>query len=62
MSGRDVAIAAMLGAEGIRFWHRPACRNGLRDDARLQPDTCPMGICTQNPELRKHFIGKPNIS
>ena len=59
MSGRDVAIAAMLGAEEFSFGTGPLVAMGCVMMRVCNLDTCPMGICTQNPELRKHFHGKP---
>ena len=59
MSGRDVAIAAMLGAEEFGFGTGPLVAMGCVMMRVCPLDTCPMGICTQNPELRKKFIGKP---
>ena len=59
MSGRDVAIAAMLGAEEFGFGTGPLVAMGCVMMRVCNLDTCPMGICTQNPELRKNFHGKP---
>ena len=59
MSGRDIAIAAMLGAEEFGFGTGPLVAMGCVMMRVCNLDTCPMGICTQNPELRKHFRGKP---
>ncbi|MCR5322198.1 MAG: glutamate synthase large subunit [Lachnospiraceae bacterium] len=59
MSGRDVAIAAMLGAEEFGFATAPLITLGCAMMRQCQSDTCPMGIATQNPELRKRFAGKP---
>lgn len=59
MSGRDVAIAAMLGAEEFGFGTGPLVAMGCVMMRVCNLDTCPMGICTQNPELRKNFKGKP---
>ena len=59
MSGRDVAIAALLGAEEFRFGTGPLVAMGCVMMRVCNLDTCPMGICTQNPELRKKFMGKP---
>ncbi len=59
MSGRDVAIAAMLGAEEFGFATAPLVTLGCVMMRQCQSDTCPMGIATQNPELRKRFAGKP---
>ncbi len=59
MSGRDVAIAAMLGAEEFGFATAPLITMGCVMMRACQSDTCPMGVATQNPELRKRFAGKP---
>ena len=59
MSGRDVAIAAILGAEEFGFATAPLVTMGCVMMRACQSDTCPMGIATQNPELRKRFAGKP---
>ena len=59
MSGRDVAIAALLGAEEFGFGTGPLVAMGCVMMRVCNLDTCPMGICTQNPELRKRFKGKP---
>jgi glutamate synthase (ferredoxin) len=59
MTGRDVAIAAMLGAEEFGFATAPLVVMGCVMMRVCNLDTCPMGICTQNPELRKNFKGKP---
>ena len=54
MSGRDVAIAAILGAEEFGFATAPLVTMRV-----CNLDTCPVGVATQNPELRKNFRGKP---
>lgn len=59
MSGRDVAIAALLGAEEFGFATAPLVTLGCVMMRVCHQDTCPMGIATQNPELRKRFAGKP---
>ena len=59
MSGRDVAIAAMLGAEEFGFATAPLVTMGCVMMRQCQSDTCPMGVATQNPILRKRFSGKP---
>jgi glutamate synthase (ferredoxin) len=59
MSGRDVAIAAILGAEEYGFATAPLVTMGCVMMRVCQNDTCPMGVATQNPELRKRFRGKP---
>ncbi|MCR4788733.1 MAG: glutamate synthase large subunit [Lachnospiraceae bacterium] len=58
MSGRDVAIAAILGAEEFGFATAPLITLGCVMMRVCNLDTCPMGIATQNPELRKRFMGK----
>ena len=59
MSGRDVAIAALLGAEEFGFATAPLVTLGCVMMRVCNLDTCPVGIATQNPELRKRFKGKP---
>ena len=59
MTGRYVAIAAMLGAEGFGFATAPLVTMGCVMMRVCNLDTCPVGIATQNPELRKRFRGKP---
>ena len=59
MSGRDVAIAALLGAEEFGFATAPLITMGCVMMRVCNLDTCPVGIATQNPELRKRFRGKP---
>ena len=59
MTGRDVAIAAMLGAEEFGFATAPLVTMGCVMMRVCNLDTCPAGIATQNPELRKRFQGKP---
>lgn len=59
MSGRDVAIAAILGAEEFGFATAPLITMGCIMMRVCNLDTCPCGIATQNPELRKRFCGKP---
>ena len=59
MSGRDVAIAACLGAEEFGFATAPLVTMGCVMMRVCNLDTCPAGIATQNPELRKRFAGKP---
>ena len=59
MSGRDVAIAAMLGAEEFGFATAPLVTLGCVMMRVCNLDTCPVGVATQNPELRKRFAGKP---
>jgi glutamate synthase (ferredoxin) len=59
MSGRDVAVAALLGAEEFGFATAPLVTLGCVMMRVCNLDTCPAGIATQNPELRKRFAGKP---
>jgi len=59
MSGRDVAIAAILGAEEFGFATAPLITMGCVMMRVCNLDTCPVGVATQNPELRKRFRGKP---
>ena len=59
MSGRDVAVAAMLGAEEFGFATAPLVTMGCVMMRVCNLDTCPVGVATQNPELRKRFKGKP---
>ncbi|SFB02445.1 glutamate synthase (ferredoxin) [Acetitomaculum ruminis DSM 5522] len=59
MTGRDVAIAAILGAEEFGFATAPLITLGCVMMRVCNLDTCPVGVATQNPELRKRFTGKP---
>ena len=59
MSGRDVAIAALLGAEEFGFATMPLIACGCLMQRDCQQDTCPAGIATQNCKLRGRFSGKP---
>ena len=59
LTGRDVAIAAMLGAEEYGFATAPLVTMGCVMMRVCNLDTCPVGVATQNPELRKRFKGKP---
>ena len=59
MSGRDVAIATLLGAEEFGFATAPLVTMGCVMMRVCNLDTCPVGVATQNPELRKRFRGKP---
>ncbi len=59
MTGRDVAIAAILGAEEFGFATAPLVTMGCVMMRVCNLDTCPVGVATQNPELRKRFTGKP---
>ncbi len=58
-TGRDVVIAAMLGADEFGFATAPLIVSGCIMMRKCHSDTCPVGIATQNPELRKKFEGKP---
>ena len=59
MTGRDVAAAAILGAEEFGFATAPLIALGCAMMRVCNLDTCPFGVATQNPELRKRFAGKP---
>lgn len=59
MSGRDVAIAALLGADEYSFGTAPLICMGCMMMRVCSKDTCPAGIATQNETLRKRFAGKP---
>lgn len=59
MTGRDVLVAALLGAEEYGFATAPLVTMGCMMMRVCNLDTCPVGIATQNPELRKRFTGKP---
>jgi len=59
MSGRDVVIAALLGAEEFGFATAPLVTMGCVMMRVCNLDTCPVGVATQNPQLRKRFRGKP---
>ena len=59
MSGRDVAIAALLGAEEFGFATAPLVSMGCMMMRVCNKDTCPFGIACQNEELRKRFKGQP---
>ena len=58
-TGRDVAIAALLGAEEFGFATTPLVAMGCIMMRVCHLDTCPVGVATQNPELREKFTGKP---
>ncbi len=60
-TGRDVIIAALLGAEEFGFATAPLVVSGCIMMRVCHLDTCPVGIATQNPELRKRFSGKPEF-
>ena len=59
MTGRDVLVAALLGAEEYGFATAPLVTMGCVMMRVCNLDTCPVGVATQNPELRKRFMGKP---
>ncbi|NLI20200.1 MAG: glutamate synthase large subunit [Clostridiales bacterium] len=59
MTGRDVAVAALLGAEEFGFATAPLVTMGCIMMRVCNLDSCPAGVATQNPELRKRFKGKP---
>ena len=59
MTGHDVAVALLLGAEEFGFATAPLVTMGCRMMRVCHLGTCPFGIATQNPELRKRFIGRP---
>jgi len=60
-TGRDVIVAALLGAEEFGFATAPLVVSGCVMMRVCHLDTCPVGIATQNPELRKHFSGRPEF-
>ena len=60
-TGRDVLIAALLGAEEFGFATAPLIVSGCVMMRVCHLDTCPVGVATQNPELRKKFTGKPEF-
>ena len=59
LTGRDVAVACMLGAETFGFATAPLVAMGCVMDRQCNTDHCPVGIATQDPELRKRFRGRP---
>lgn len=59
MTGRDVAVAALLGAEEYSFASLALVSVGCVMMRVCSLNTCPVGVATQNPDLRKHFAGKP---
>ena len=59
-TGRDVAIAAMLGADEVGFSTAPLIAEGCVMMRVCHLNTCPVGVATQDPELRKRFTGKPD--
>jgi glutamate synthase (NADPH/NADH) large chain len=60
-TGRDVVVAALLGAEEYGFATAPLVVEGCILMRVCHLDTCPVGVATQNPELRKRFTGKPEF-
>ncbi len=60
-SGRDVVVAALLGAEEYGFATAPLVVSGCVMMRVCHLDTCPVGVATQNPELRERFSGKPEF-
>ncbi|PZG51409.1 glutamate synthase large subunit, partial [Spongiactinospora gelatinilytica] len=60
-TGRDVVVAALLGAEEYGFATAPLVVSGCVMMRVCHLDTCPVGVATQNPELRKRFSGKPEF-
>ena len=60
-TGRDVVIAALLGAEEFGFATAPLIVSGCVMMRVCHLDTCPVGVATQNPVLRKRFSGKPEF-
>ena len=58
-TGRDVAVAALLGADEYSFSTAPLIVEGCVMMRKCNQNTCPVGVATQNPELRKRFTGKP---
>ncbi len=58
-TGRDVAVAALLGAEEFGFATAPLIASGCIMMRKCHLNTCPVGVATQDPELRKKFSGKP---
>lgn len=59
LNGRDLAVAVLLGAEEYGFSTAPLVAVGCIMMRVCQLDTCPVGVATQNPELRKNFTGDP---
>ncbi|MBL3599948.1 MAG: glutamate synthase large subunit [gamma proteobacterium endosymbiont of Lamellibrachia anaximandri] len=58
-TGRDVVIAALLGADEVGFATAPLIAEGCIMMRKCHLNTCPVGVATQDPELRKRFTGKP---
>jgi len=59
-TGRDVVIAALLGAEEFGFSTAPLIVEGCIMMRKCHLNTCPVGVATQDPELRKRFTGQPD--
>jgi glutamate synthase domain-containing protein 2 len=59
-TGRDVAIATLLGAEEYGFSTAPLVSLGCIMMRVCHMNTCPVGVATQNPDLRKNFMGDPD--
>src|SRR5690606_36729012 len=60
-TGRDVIVAALLGAEEFGFATAPLVVSGCIMMRVCHLDTCPVGVATQNPVLRSRFTGKPEF-
>ncbi|HZL80866.1 MAG TPA: glutamate synthase-related protein, partial [Demequina sp.] len=60
-TGRDVVMATLLGAEEFGFATAPLVVSGCVMMRVCHKDTCPVGVATQNPELRDRFTGKPEF-
>jgi glutamate synthase (NADPH/NADH) large chain len=60
-TGRDVVVAALLGAEEYGFATAPLVVSGCIMMRVCHLDTCPVGVATQNPELRRRFTGRPEF-
>jgi glutamate synthase domain-containing protein 2 len=58
-TGRDVVIGALLGRRRVRLSHRAAGRRGCIMMRKCHLNTCPVGVATQDPVLRRKFEGKP---
>src|SRR5439155_23784124 len=60
-TGRDVIVAALMGAEEFGFAPAPLVVSGCSMMRVCHLNTCPVGVATQDPELRKNFTGKPEF-
>src|SRR5690606_33145210 len=60
-TGRDVVVGALLGAEEFGFATAPLVVSGCIMMRKCHLDTCPVGVATQNPELRARFTGRPEF-